>query len=95
MEGYEPASEAGSNPRNGIRKVELMTVGELKALLEDLPPDVDDLEIRLMTQESWPFENEIKGMCLGSELPEARDGIVFIVEGEQLGYGTQDAWKLV
>ena len=42
-----------------------MTVAELKEILEDLD---DDLEVRTMTQESWPFENSIAGAVQASEI---------------------------
>ena len=44
-----------------------MTVQELMALLEDIPGDV---EIRIMMQESWPFECRIDGIALASEMTE-------------------------
>lgn len=80
-----------------------MTVRELKALLDQFE---DDQEVRLMTQPSWPFENSIDGVVDGSELVEEvddediedptagqYDGIVYITEGDQLGYGSRDAWR--
>jgi len=48
-----------------------MTVQELKDRLEQFD---DDMEVRLMTQENYPFENSITGLCetrdLASELDE-------------------------
>jgi hypothetical protein len=67
----------------------------------------DGAEVRLMTQQSWPFENRICGVTTDREInraggddedepadedDEAGEGVVFIVEGGQLGYGTKKAW---
>jgi hypothetical protein len=59
-----------------------------------------------MTQQSWPFENTIYGLASGVEIngendeedPDdegdvEEDGILYIVEGSQLGYGTKRAWE--
>jgi len=63
-----------------------------------------DAEVRLMTQQSWPFENRIAGVTSGAEMNEAseddpselfddqdvaEDAIVYIVEGGQLCYGSK------
>lgn len=79
-----------------------MTVGELKDLLEDMD---DDVEVRLMTQENYPFENAVQGCCLRSEMHgedeeeeaesvESQEEILYIVEGRQIGYGSKTAWDL-
>ncbi len=80
----------------------MMTVGELKEMLEDLD---DAMEVRLAHQPSWPFEYsirdglvmDIKG-CDPEDLPETdMDGsrfvddhepeeILYLVEGRQIGY---------
>jgi hypothetical protein len=81
-----------------------MTVGELKELLEGLE---DNMEVQLQTQKSWPFINDIHGLKLKSDV-EPEDGdededmaeevgeqepdVLYIVEGEQLGYGDKGAW---
>lgn len=68
-----------------------------------------DAEVRLMTQPSWPFENAIFGMVSGHEINGSQDdeddedriddedveedGILYICEGEQLGYGSKRAWE--
>ena len=81
-----------------------MTVRELKTLLDQFE---DNQEVRLMTQPSWPFENAIDDVVDGSDLVEDEqdvediedptagqyDGIVYITEGDQLGYGSRDAWR--
>ncbi|MGV3483353.1 MAG: hypothetical protein ACO1RT_02915 [Planctomycetaceae bacterium] len=67
-----------------------------------------DVEVRLMTQQNWPFENRICGVTSGAEMNEAseddpsehfddqdvaEDAIVYIVEGRQLCYGSKRAWE--
>lgn len=42
-----------------------MTVSELMNLLEDCDPDAT---VRIMMQESWPFENAIEGITTRAEL---------------------------
>ena len=81
-----------------------MTVSELMSLLEDCDPDAT---VRIMMQESWPFENAITGLASGAEINESDDDddedaddedveddqVVYIVEGTQLGYGSKRAWE--
>ena len=38
-----------------------MNVGELKALLEEMD---DDAEVRIASQPSWPFENEVASVIV-------------------------------
>jgi len=45
-----------------------MTVQELIDILQDQNPDAD---VRLMTQQSWPFENNIRGVTDSEELRRA------------------------
>ncbi|TWU39339.1 hypothetical protein [Novipirellula artificiosorum] len=67
-----------------------------------------DAEVRLMTQENWPFENRIAGVTSGAEMNEASeddpseyfddqdvadDAMVYIVEGGQICYGSKRAWE--
>ena len=82
-----------------------MTVSELMGLLEDCDPNA---EVLVMSQPSWPFENSIMGVAVRSEIsgeddddeeeaPSSRDdgarpNDVFILEGQQLRYGSRDAW---
>jgi len=82
-----------------------MTVQDLIDRLENFDPH---LEVRLMTQEGYPFENSITGLCdtydlhtdnhcgCGEEDCEECNSksVVFIVEGRQLGYGNQSAWEV-
>ena len=67
-----------------------------------------DAEVRLMTQQNWPFENSIYGLASGAEINDydeddedggddddaSEDAVLFIVEGQQLGYGTKRAWEV-
>jgi hypothetical protein len=81
-----------------------MKVQELIDLLEQYDPQAT---VMLMTQQHWPFETEIHGVMAREEIPaggghpDEREGDpaegtdptdVFIVEGDQLRYGSQNAW---
>lgn len=74
-----------------------MTKAELIDLLDEFP---DDTDVRLMTQQSYPFENALLGIWAGED-DEGRDRsrakrpVVYLVEGDQLGYGTKKAWDEV
>ena len=51
-----------------------MTVSELMTLLEEYrETHGDDCEVRLMTQQNWPFENRIAGLTSGAEMNEASE----------------------
>ena len=66
-----------------------------------------DAEVRLMTQQNWPFENRICGVTSGRDMNEASDdededddaqdvaddNTVYIVEGGQICYGSKRAWE--
>ncbi len=63
-----------------------------------------DSEVRLMTQQNYPFEHAIRGITISDELNREDEGdartdreeeasIVYIVEGDQLGYGNKSAWS--
>ena len=84
-----------------------MTIDELIQRLEEYRDDLGgDVAVRLMTQQNWPFENEIIGLTSGEEIRDAADDeepndkeedadedqVVFIVEGQQRCYGTKRAW---
>jgi hypothetical protein len=88
-----------------------MTISELIERLEEYRDEIGgDTEVRLMTQENWPFENSIRGLCSGKEISESSDSdddddddssegdadasVVYIVEQDQLGYGTKRAWDV-
>jgi hypothetical protein len=77
-----------------------MTIDQLIERLEEYRDLVGgDAEVRLMTQQNWPFENSITGVCSGEEINDAADeddpdddgdidddAVLYIVEGQQLGY---------
>ena len=85
-----------------------MTINELIERLEDYRDALGgDAEVLLMTQCNWPFENNICGLASGQEINEAADEddpnddgdveaeqVVYICEGQQLGYGTKRAWEV-
>jgi hypothetical protein len=86
-----------------------MTIDELIARLEDYRDEIGgDAQVRLMTQQNWPFENSIYGLASGAEINDydeddedggddddaSEDAVLFIVEGQQLGYGTKRAWEV-
>jgi len=84
-----------------------MTVAELIERLSECDPKA---EVRIMEQPNWPFEHAIRGVTDSNEIALAEaderceevgpeDGpsetIVYLVEGNQIRYGTNIAWKLV
>jgi hypothetical protein len=86
-----------------------MTIDELIARLEDYRDEIGgDAEVRLMTQQNWPFENTICGLASGAEINDfdeddedgdddddaTEDSVLYIVEGQQLGYGIKRAWDI-
>jgi len=81
-----------------------MTIDELIQRLEEYRDDLGgDAQIRLMTQQNWPFENEIVGLASGEEINDPddeededvdEDSVVFIVEGKQRCYGSTRAWEV-
>jgi len=83
-----------------------MTIDELIARLEDYRDEIGgDAEVRLMTQQNWPFENTICGLASGAEINDfdedeedgndaTDDSVLYIVEGQQIGYGTKRAWDV-
>ena len=82
-----------------------MTVATLIDLLKEYRKEHgSDAEVRIMTQQNWPFENRICGLTSSREMNEtsddlddaedvADDDVIFIVEGGQLGYGSKRAWE--
>ena len=84
-----------------------MTINELIERLEEYRDDMGgDAEVRLMTQQNWPFENGIVGLASGEEINEAidedephddadvtTDQVVYICEGQQLCYGSKLRWQ--
>jgi len=81
-----------------------MTIDELIERLNDYRDEIGgEAEVRLMTQQNWPFENEIIGLASGEEINDASDDededvdedqVVFIVEGNQRCYGSSRAWEV-
>ena len=81
-----------------------MTIDELIQRLEEYRDDLGgDAQVRLMTQQNWPFENEIVGLASGEEINDPddeededvdEDSVVFIVEGKQRCYGSTRAWEV-
>ena len=84
-----------------------MTVSELIERLEEYRDEMGSVEVRLMTQSHYPFENAVAGVTSGAEINEAADeddpkddgdadddDVLYIVEGQQLGYGTKRAWQV-
>ena len=61
-----------------------MTVQDLLDIFKNLDPDANVL---LASQPSYPFENLIDGVV-------TKDGDVFILQGEQLRYGSKELWDI-
>ncbi len=81
----------------------MTTLGELIAALQDLEDDFGESEVRLMTQQSYPFENGIYGVAVSGDIPVDSDDdppesfdpeVVYIIEGQQIKYGNKDAWEV-
>ena len=96
-----------------------MTIENLISLLEEIAGINPGIEVRLMTQSQWPFENAIQGLTTSSAMDEedldaerarledaglptehltsepepAKEEILYLVEGRQLGYGRKAAWN--
>ena len=83
-----------------------MTIDELIERLECYRDEIGgDAEVRLMTQQNWPFENTLYGLVSGAEINGAdddasddqdveADAVLYIVEGTQLCYGSKRAWDV-
>jgi hypothetical protein len=81
-----------------------MTIDELIEHLEAYRDEIGgDAEVRLMTQQNWPFENSVCGLASGAEINDSDDGedddveadaVLYIVEGGQLAYGSKRAWEV-
>ena len=83
-----------------------MKVRDLIEMLEDQDPDA---EVLIMSQENWPFENAIAGVAIREDFVDDDEddepgderryekgtapNDVFIVEGQQLRYGSKAAWN--
>jgi hypothetical protein len=85
-----------------------MTIDELMARLHDYRDELGgDAHVRLMTQAHWPFEHTVAGLASREEIDDYDDPlrtddgeasedacVVYIVEGQQLGYGWTAAWHV-
>jgi hypothetical protein len=67
-----------------------MNVDELINLLESFEPET---EVRMAVQPGDPFETTIEGTVNGEEL--GKEGVVYLVEGDNLGAAPADIWTLV
>jgi hypothetical protein len=86
-----------------------MNLDTLIGILNDYREEFGgDAEVRLMTQQNWPFENRICGVTSGRDMNEADDedadaddddqdvaenNRVYIVEGGQICFGSKRAWE--
>ena len=87
-----------------------MTIEELIERLEEYREAIGgDAEVRLMTQQQWPFENRICGLASSEEIADCYEddedeggeegqdkpaAVLFLVEGGQIGYGSKKAWEV-
>jgi hypothetical protein len=81
-----------------------MTVSQLIERLEEYREELGNLEVRLMTQSHYPLEHHLGGLASAVEIAEAADDsedgesepdpVLYIVEGQQLGYGNKRAWEV-
>lgn len=69
----------------------------------------DDREVRFMSQPNYPFEYSITAAVSSEAIKEWRtrsegkdgeeddeddeDGVIYLLEGDQLGYADKDAWE--
>jgi hypothetical protein len=68
------------------------TVGDLKAELESFD---DEMEVRFVSQPSWPFEYSVENIVHGDDMEnEKYHGKVYLVEGSQIGYASKDFWEM-
>ena len=84
-----------------------MTIDQLIERLQEAREEIGgDCEVRLMTQQNWPFENAVHGVTTSNQIAESSEDdeddeddepaepVCFIVEGSQLAYGTKTAWEV-
>lgn len=72
-----------------------MIVSQLIEILQGLDPDA---RVLIMAQQNWPFENDISNVTTREDISEEYEtgtaaSDVFIVEGQQLRYGSKAAWN--
>lgn len=70
-----------------------MTVSELIEYLQEFAEVNPDMEVRLATQPSYPFENSIEGVVTNGEIIEEGDEeVCYILESSQLAYASKELW---
>lgn len=70
-----------------------MTVGELILLLQEYDTQ---RQVELVTQPRYPVRYEVEGVVDGNDLDdEDHEDKVYLVEGDQLGYGNREVWNKV
>jgi hypothetical protein len=68
----------------------MMNVDELINLLEEFEPEA---EVLIAFQPGDPVESAIEGTVNDEEL--GKEGVVYLVEGDNLGNAPSDIWMLV
>lgn len=63
-----------------------MTVTQLIELLAEAAEINPDMEVRIATQPSWPFEHAVGYGSAIVELDSEEDAVFYIAEGNQIGY---------
>jgi hypothetical protein len=61
-----------------------MTVQDLLDILKHFDADA---KVEIACQPNYPFEHEIEGIV-------SKDGVLFILQGEQLRYGSKELWDI-
>ena len=71
-----------------------MTVSELIEYLQEFADNNPDMEVRLATQPSYPFECSIDSVITNKDLiEEGEEEICYIMEGRQLAYASKKLWE--
>lgn len=71
---------------------------KVKELIELLQEQDGDAEVRLAHQPNYPMDYALRGIAAtedwvdGIEPADEENQIVYLVEGERLGYGRRDVW---
>lgn len=90
-----------------------MMITEMMDRLEELAEDIrsaggdpGQVDVRLATQPSWPFESSVAGLALSTDAIAEDEGdiehdadggqemVVYIAEGSQLGYTSKSIWAV-
>jgi hypothetical protein len=72
---------------------------KVKELIELLQEQDEDAEVRLAHQPRYPMEYSVKGIASSLDLEacvepaDEANQIVFLVEGDWLGYGRPEVWE--